>query len=64
MDEIAWEAVMSDGILALSQSSRQGDEIEISSGGSRSQRGDNLIEILQYFGAQLKTAAWKIGTYI
>ena len=47
MDEITWQAVMSDGILALSQSSRQGDETKISSGKSRSQRGDDLIEILQ-----------------
>jgi hypothetical protein len=48
MDKIAWQAVMSDIILALSQSSRQGDETKISSGGSLSWRGDDLIEILQY----------------
>jgi len=47
MDKIAWEAVMSDRILTLSQSFRQGDETKILSGGSHSRRGDNLIEILQ-----------------
>ena len=50
MDEIAWQAVMSDGILVPSQSSRQGDKIKILSGGSQSQRAVDLIKTLQYSG--------------
>ena len=50
---------MSDGILALSQSSRQGDETKISLGESWSRRGDDLIEILQYVLSANSNLVWK-----
>ena len=45
---MAQNAATPDEILRLSQPSRQGDETKISSGVSRSRRGVDLIETLQY----------------
>jgi len=45
---MAQNAATPDENLRLSQSSRQGDETKISSGVSRSRRGVDLIETLQY----------------
>jgi len=50
--EMARQKAASDEILPMSQASRQSDEKKISSGMSQSQRGDELIEIVQY--------SWKI----